>query len=113
MGLLNFGLVLDELKKSGKLMLAMGITMAYPVDKGDKLEVVFKSNNSAQKNLIDKPENQKALEDAFYEITVRNITVKFVTEGQKDIPVAEKQQANVMDLAKQFPDIVSVDESEV
>ncbi len=105
--------VLDELKKSGKLMLAMGITMAYPVDKGDKLEVVFKSNNSAQKNLIDKPENQKALEDAFYEITGRNITVKFVTEGQKDIPVAEKQQANVMDLAKQFPDIVSVDESEV
>ncbi len=104
--------VLDELKKSGKLMLAMGITMAYPIDKGDKLEVVFKAQNSAQKNLIDKPENEKELEDAFYEVTGRDITVKFVTEGQKDVPVTEKQQANVMDLAKQFPDIVSVDESE-
>ncbi|MBO5454235.1 MAG: DNA polymerase III subunit gamma/tau [Clostridia bacterium] len=107
----SWGMVLDELKRTGKMMLAMGVTMAYPMEKGDKLEVVFKTQNSAQMKLIDKPENQKALEDAFYEVTGRNISVKFVEEGRKEVPNAERQ-GNVMDLAKQFPDIVSVDESE-
>ena len=57
--------VLDELKCSGKMMLAMGITMAYPVDKGDKVEIVFKSKNLAQKNLIDNTDNQKAVQNAY------------------------------------------------
>jgi hypothetical protein len=61
--------------------------------------------------MIDNPENEKAVSDAFYRVTGRNVKIKFVGEGQVS-DSAPSQSGNVMDLAKQFPDIVSIDESE-
>jgi hypothetical protein len=106
-----WGEVINELKQEGKMMLGLSVVLARPVDKGDKVEIVFKPQNAGNKNMIDNPENEKAVSDAFYRVTGRNVRVKFVTEGQ---PGDDKvsQTGNVMDLAKQFPDIVSIDESE-
>ena len=82
-------------------MLAMGVTMAYPMEKGDKLEVVFRTQNAAQMKLIDKPESQKALEDASGKFKLIAVTNNPVEAARKTLAV--------LGLEKVIPQIIGLD----
>ena len=104
--------VIDSLKNSGKFMLASSVVLAYPVDKGDVVDIVFKQANKANKEMVDNKDNIKAIEDAFYDVSSRDVKINFAIQGKTAKTEKEPVSNNIMNLAKQFPDIVSVDESE-
>ena len=62
--------------------------------------------------MVDNKDNIKAIEDAFYDVSSRDVKINFAIQGKTAKTEKEPVSNNIMNLAKQFPDIVSVDESE-
>ncbi len=104
--------IVDELRRS-RPMLGTSVSFAFPYEKNGVLEVVYRKDKTTVKNMVNNAENAKEVERAVYEISGKNVKVKFKTEDEvsSEVEIPEVDvKAKFEELAGKFPDIVSVEE---
>ncbi len=108
----NWPDIVDEVKKNSA-MLGTSVSFAYPYENDNILEVVYRKDKKAIKEMVNKLENVKIVEKAVYEVCGREVKVKFKTEDEASSEVEIPQidvKAKFEEMAEKFPDIVSFEE---
>ena len=103
--------ILDEIRRNGKMMLFSGIMLASPYETDGFLDIVFKNDQKANKDMVSTTENAASVEQAIKAVCGKDLKVRFKIESENSAS-GNNDLNGILGLADKFPGIVSIDESE-
>ncbi len=103
--------ILDEIRRNGKMMLFSGIMLASPYETDGFLDIVFKNDQKANKDMVSTSENAASVEQAIKAVCGKDLKVRFKIESENSAS-GNNDLNGILGLADKFPGIVSIDESE-